>query len=70
MITLKESVHNLYGGVTVLRMIVVMEVNFWLRSLDGPSPLNFIELCRIHLIESPKNPIHKSLYYSSGAVIS
>lgn len=44
MITLKECAHNLYGEVTVVRMIVVIEVSFWLRSLDGPSPLNFILL--------------------------
>lgn len=40
-ITLKECVHNLYGGVTVVRVIVVMEVNLWMRSLEGPSPPNF-----------------------------
>lgn len=42
MITLKECIHNLYGEVTVVRVIVVMGVNLWLRSLDGQSPLNFI----------------------------
>lgn len=28
-ITLNECVHNLYGGVTVVRMIVVMEEPGW-----------------------------------------
>lgn len=43
-ITLKESVYNLCRGVSVVRVIAVMEVSFPLRSLDGPSPFNFIEL--------------------------